>query len=134
MAALDGSLAAADVADAGAALFAEATGARVSAGEVVAGRAPWLGAAARLRGALLAARLAEALRERFDEDWWRNPRCGPWLATEVCAPGNVLPALALASAAPTAAASALPGADAPTALAGAADVTRAARAAEAALV
>ncbi|MDB4914505.1 MAG: hypothetical protein JWM95_2149, partial [Gemmatimonadetes bacterium] len=23
--------------------------------------------------------VTETLRERFDADWWRNPRCGPWL-------------------------------------------------------
>lgn len=35
-----------------------------------------------LRGALLAGVLAAELRERFDEDWWRNPRAGAWLVTE----------------------------------------------------
>jgi hypothetical protein len=35
-----------------------------------------------LRAWPLEARLAGALRERFDEDWWRNPRRGPWLAQE----------------------------------------------------
>ncbi len=23
--------------------------------------------------------LRREVRERFDEDWWRNPRTGPWL-------------------------------------------------------
>jgi hypothetical protein len=36
----------------------------------------------------------EQLRERFDEDWWRNPRAGPWLASTVCAPGNAAPPFA----------------------------------------
>ena len=35
---------------------------------------PWLSGWARLRGRALAARLREFLRERFDEDFWRNPR------------------------------------------------------------
>ncbi|HEY0776816.1 MAG TPA: hypothetical protein VGD56_02500, partial [Gemmatirosa sp.] len=38
-----------------------------------------------LRASLLSGALADALRERFDEDWWRNPRAGAWLATEWCA-------------------------------------------------
>ncbi len=35
-----------------------------------------------VRAALHGGALAELLRERFDEDWWRNPRAGSWLATE----------------------------------------------------
>ena len=35
-----------------------------------------------LRGSLMAGALGEALRERFDEDWWRNPRSGAWLVAE----------------------------------------------------
>jgi len=40
---------------------------------------PWLGAWADLRGRALAAHLRGFLRERFDEDWWRNPRTLPSL-------------------------------------------------------
>jgi Peptidase family M3 len=36
-------------------------------------------AARYLRAWQLQALLTEALVERFDEDWWRNPRAGPWL-------------------------------------------------------
>ena len=36
--------------------------------------APWLAAWGELRGRALAAALRVVLRERFDEDWWRNPR------------------------------------------------------------
>ncbi len=44
---------------------------------------PWLSAWAALRGRAFAARLRESLRDRFDEDWWRNPRAlaalqAPW--------------------------------------------------------
>lgn len=35
--------------------------------------------ARRLRAAQLSAGLARHLRDRFDEDWWRNPRTGPLL-------------------------------------------------------
>jgi hypothetical protein len=40
---------------------------------------PWLGPWADLRGRALAARLRDFLRERFDEDFWRNPRAAPAL-------------------------------------------------------
>jgi hypothetical protein len=32
-----------------------------------------------LRAWQLQALLTETLRERYDEDWWRNPRAGPWI-------------------------------------------------------
>jgi hypothetical protein len=35
---------------------------------------------AALAGAGAGERLRALARERFDEDWWRNPRTGPWLA------------------------------------------------------
>lgn len=37
------------------------------------------GVARYLRGRMLAAQLERELRERFDEDWYRNPRTGPYL-------------------------------------------------------
>jgi hypothetical protein len=37
------------------------------------------GVARYLRGRMLAAQLRRELRERFDEDWYRNPRTGPFL-------------------------------------------------------
>jgi hypothetical protein len=43
--------------------------------------------AAALAGAGLAARWRDELRERFDEDWWRNPRTPPWLAGRLAAGG-----------------------------------------------
>jgi hypothetical protein len=122
VAVLDGTVPTGEATDAGIALAGEATGAQVAPGDVVRHAAPWLGALVRVRAAVLAAQLAGIVRERFDEDWWRNPRCGPWLAQEVCAPGNVRPAVlgeGLATDAPVDAA---------------ADARRVARAAEAALV
>jgi hypothetical protein len=40
---------------------------------------PFLASAHTLRGWMGAALLAESLRERFDEDWYRNDRTGPFL-------------------------------------------------------
>ncbi|HYG69360.1 MAG TPA: hypothetical protein VD838_16930, partial [Anaeromyxobacteraceae bacterium] len=36
-----------------------------------------------------AARWRVELRERFDEDWWRNPRTAAWLAGRLAAGGEV---------------------------------------------
>lgn len=38
------------------------------------------GVARFLRGRMLAAQLSLEIRERFDEDWYRNPQAGPYLA------------------------------------------------------
>jgi hypothetical protein len=95
VAVLAGEVPASEAADAGVVLVREATGARAPAADLVDDAAPWLRPAARVRGALFAVWAADALRDRFDEDWWRNPRAGPWLATEVLAgvavraPGDV---------------------------------------------
>ena len=43
-------------------------------GLALCGVDPWFGALARLKGRALAAHAAALLRERHDEDWWRNPR------------------------------------------------------------
>jgi hypothetical protein len=45
-------------------------------------------AARYLRAWQLQAALAEALVERFDEDWWRNPRAGPWILQSLFAEGQ----------------------------------------------
>jgi hypothetical protein len=36
-----------------------------------------------LRAWQLQAQLADTLRERFNEDWWRNPRAGPFMVREL---------------------------------------------------
>jgi hypothetical protein len=41
-----------------------------------------------LRAWQLQAAITEALRERYDEDWWRNPRAGPWLVGQLWAEGQ----------------------------------------------
>ena len=51
-----------------------------------------------LRAWQLQAVLGDALRERFDQDWWRNPRAGPWLASELLARGQRDGAEAVAAA------------------------------------
>jgi hypothetical protein len=55
-------------------LYARACGAELPAGLSLRELDPWLGDWAALRGQALAARLRAHLRERHDEDWWRNPR------------------------------------------------------------
>ncbi|MFL5577946.1 MAG: hypothetical protein ACJ79S_18485 [Gemmatimonadaceae bacterium] len=45
-------------------------------------------AARYLRAWQLQALLAEALVARFDEDWWRNPRAGPWVVEQLFAEGQ----------------------------------------------
>ena len=41
-----------------------------------------------LRAWQLQAVIDEALRERFNEDWWRNPDAGPWIVGELFASGQ----------------------------------------------
>jgi len=45
-------------------------------------------AARYLRAWQLQALLAESLVERFDEDWWRNPRAGPWMVEQLFGEGQ----------------------------------------------
>jgi Peptidase family M3 len=45
-------------------------------------------AARYLRAWQLGALLAEALTERFNDDWYRNPRAGPWIVEELFAEGQ----------------------------------------------
>jgi hypothetical protein len=55
-------------------LYLRATGADLPAGLQLRDLDPWLDAFAELQGRALAAHAAAFLRERYDEDWWRNPR------------------------------------------------------------
>lgn len=55
-------------------LFARAALASLPSGLALVSLDPFLASWARLRGEALAARMRAFLRERFDEDWWRNPR------------------------------------------------------------
>ena len=56
---------------------------------------PQLYSARYLRGWALEARLQRTLRERFNEDFWRNPATGAWLRT-LFARGGAVEAEALA--------------------------------------
>jgi hypothetical protein len=55
-------------------LFARATLTELPAGLALRELDPFLGSWGRLRGLAFAARARASLRERFDEDFWRNPR------------------------------------------------------------
>ena len=55
-------------------LYARAGLVQLPAGLALCGLDPLLGGFSELRGLALAARIRSALRERYDEDWWRNPR------------------------------------------------------------
>ena len=54
----------------------------------VAIASPPVAAARYLRAWQLQAVLDESLRERFDEDWWRNPKAGPWISGELFGHGQ----------------------------------------------
>jgi hypothetical protein len=41
-----------------------------------------------LRAWQLQALVAETLTQRYDEDWWRNPRAGPWLVQALLSEGQ----------------------------------------------
>lgn len=60
-------------------LYLRATGADLPTGLQLCDLDPWLDALAQLQGRALAAHAAAFLRERYDEDWWRNPRSTPSL-------------------------------------------------------
>jgi hypothetical protein len=60
-------------------LFARATGAELPSGLAALEVDPWFDDLAQLQGRALAARARAFLRDRYDEDWWRNPRSAPSL-------------------------------------------------------
>lgn len=60
-------------------LAARALSAEIPSGLAFRELDPWLSSWTRLRGLSLAARIRSFLRERHDEDWWRNPRSLPVL-------------------------------------------------------
>jgi hypothetical protein len=65
-----------------------ATGFRYQHADAFVDVDPRFYAARYLRAWQLQAVLDEALRERFDEDWWRNPRAGPWIVGELFGHGQ----------------------------------------------
>ena len=83
-------------AEAYAPLLSEATGFRYAPEDALLDLDDGFYAARYLRAWQLEALLSAALRERFDEDWFLNPRCGAWLL-ELFAPGQRDDAAALAA-------------------------------------
>lgn len=65
-----------------------ATGVRYSAADAFVDVDERFYVARYLRAWQLQAVLTEALRERFDADWWRNPAAGPWITGELFADGQ----------------------------------------------
>ncbi|MDQ8154567.1 MAG: hypothetical protein P3B98_07875 [Gemmatimonadota bacterium] len=65
-----------------------ATGFRYQPADAFLDVDPRFYAARYLRAWQLQAVLNEALRQRFDEDWWRNPKAGPWIEAELFAHGQ----------------------------------------------
>ncbi|HEX2718025.1 MAG TPA: hypothetical protein VHM67_10125, partial [Gemmatimonadaceae bacterium] len=72
-----------DIAARYAELLSEATGFRYSPDDAYVDVDPRFYSGRYLRAWQLQALLADALTARFDEDWWRNPRSGPWVRTEL---------------------------------------------------
>lgn len=69
-------------------ILSKATGFRYQRADAFVDVDPRYYAARYLRAWQLQAVLDEALRERFDEDWWRNPKAGPWMVAELFGHGQ----------------------------------------------
>jgi hypothetical protein len=65
-----------------------ATGFRYDAADAFVDVDPRYYAARYLRAWQLQAVLHDTLRERFNQDWWRNPRAGPWILGQLFAEGQ----------------------------------------------
>ncbi len=65
-----------------------ATGFRYQSADAFLDVDPRFYAARYLRAWQLQAVLNDALRERFNEDWWRNPNAGPWIEAELFGHGQ----------------------------------------------
>ncbi len=65
-----------------------ATGFRYQRADAFVDVDPRFYAARYLRAWQLQSLLGESLRERFNEDWWRNPEAGPWIEAELFSHGQ----------------------------------------------
>ena len=65
-----------------------ATGFRYDRADAFVDVDPRFYAARYLRAWQLQALLTETLRERFNEDWWRNPHAGPWIVDALLGEGQ----------------------------------------------
>ncbi|MHB1224600.1 MAG: hypothetical protein ACYC2G_11255, partial [Gemmatimonadaceae bacterium] len=69
-------------------MLGAATGVRYSAADAFVDVDERFYVARYLRAWQLQAVLTSTLRERFDEDWWRNPAAGPWIVDELYGEGQ----------------------------------------------
>jgi len=69
-------------------ILTKATGFRYQRSDAFVDVDPRYYAARYLRAWQLQAVLDASLRERFNEDWWRNPSAGPWMVEELFAHGQ----------------------------------------------
>ncbi len=69
-------------------ILTRATGFRYQRADAFVDVDPRYYAARYLRAWQLQAVLDESLRNRFNEDWWRNPSAGPWIVEELFAHGQ----------------------------------------------
>ena len=65
-----------------------ATGFRYRTADAFVDLDPRFYAARYLRAWQLQAQIADTLVQRFDEDWWRNPRAGPWMVQALFSEGQ----------------------------------------------
>lgn len=65
-----------------------ATGFRYSKSDAFVDVDPRYYATRYLQAWQLQALITETLRERYNEDWWRNPRAGPWIIADLFASGQ----------------------------------------------
>jgi hypothetical protein len=77
-----------DLPDAYAERLTAATGFRYSPADAFVDVDPRFYAARYLQAWQLQAVLAESLVDQFDQDWWRNPRSGPWVSQALFAEGQ----------------------------------------------
>jgi hypothetical protein len=68
--------------------LSKATGFRYQSADAFVDVDPRFYSARYLRAWQLQALLAETLVERYNADWWRNPRAGPWIVEELFARGQ----------------------------------------------
>jgi hypothetical protein len=68
--------------------LSSATGFRYSSADAFIDVDPRFYSARYLQAWQLQSVLAETLVERFDEDWWRNPRAGPWMSDNLFSEGQ----------------------------------------------
>jgi hypothetical protein len=69
-------------------LLTDATGFQYDPSEAFVDVDRWLYVVRYLRAWQLQALFNEVLTERYDEDWWRNPRAGPWIENALWAEGQ----------------------------------------------